>query len=74
MLCIVPALLSARLCLFICRQLISGEHVGALAMSEAHAGSDVVSMKTTADKQGGNSGWNIRFSPYAHWLYEKYLG
>ena len=30
-------------------QLISGEHVGALAMSEAGAGSDVVSMKLQAD-------------------------
>jgi isovaleryl-CoA dehydrogenase len=33
-------------------KLISGEHVGALAMSEAGAGSDVVSMKTRADKRG----------------------
>src|SRR6202007_417005 len=33
-------------------QLISGEHVGALAMSEPGAGSDVVSMKTRADKRG----------------------
>lgn len=32
--------------------LISGEQVGALAMSEANAGSDVVSMKTTAKKDG----------------------
>src|ERR1700761_9123407 len=32
--------------------LISGEHVGALAMSEPNAGSDVVSMKTRADKKG----------------------
>jgi isovaleryl-CoA dehydrogenase len=32
--------------------LISGEHVGSLAMSEAGAGSDVVSMKLRADKQG----------------------
>jgi isovaleryl-CoA dehydrogenase len=35
-------------------KLISGEHVGALAMSEAGAGSDVVSMKLKADQvQGG---------------------
>jgi isovaleryl-CoA dehydrogenase len=34
-------------------QLISGEHVGALAMSEPGAGSDVVSMKTRAEKRGG---------------------
>ncbi len=33
-------------------KLISGEHVGALAMSEAGAGSDVVSMRTRAEKQG----------------------
>jgi isovaleryl-CoA dehydrogenase len=33
-------------------KLISGEHVGALAMSEAGAGSDVVSMKLRADKKG----------------------
>ena len=32
--------------------LISGEHVGALAMSEAGAGSDVVSMKLRAEKKG----------------------
>ena len=32
--------------------LISGEHVGALAMSEPGSGSDVVSMKTRADKRG----------------------
>src|SRR5450759_4255819 len=32
--------------------LISGEHVGALAMSEPSAGSDVVSMRTRADKKG----------------------
>ena len=33
-------------------KLISGEHVGALAMSEAGAGSDVVSMKLKAEKSG----------------------
>ncbi|QIE57349.1 isovaleryl-CoA dehydrogenase [Pikeienuella piscinae] len=32
-------------------RLISGEHVGALAMSEAGAGSDVVSMKLRAEKR-----------------------
>ncbi len=31
--------------------LVSGEHVGALAMSEAGAGSDVVSMKLRAEKR-----------------------
>jgi isovaleryl-CoA dehydrogenase len=44
-------------------KLLSGEHVGALAMSEPGAGSDVVSMKTRADKKGdryvlnGNKMW-----------------
>src|SRR5690242_257913 len=33
-------------------KLISGEHIGALAMSEPGAGSDVVSMRLRADKQG----------------------
>ena len=33
-------------------KLISGEHVGALAMSEPGAGSDVVSMRTRADRKG----------------------
>jgi isovaleryl-CoA dehydrogenase len=44
-------------------KLCSGEHIGALAMSEPNAGSDVVSMKLTAKKQGdkyilnGNKMW-----------------
>ncbi|MGA0597544.1 isovaleryl-CoA dehydrogenase [Enterovirga sp. CN4-39] len=44
-------------------KLISGEHVGSLAMSEPGAGSDVVSMKTRAEKRGdryvlnGNKFW-----------------
>jgi len=33
-------------------KLISGEHVGALAMSEPDAGSDVVSMRLRADRKG----------------------
>jgi isovaleryl-CoA dehydrogenase len=33
-------------------KLISGEHIGALAMSEANAGSDVVSMRLRADLKG----------------------
>ena len=33
-------------------KLISGEHVGALAMSEAGSGSDVVSMRLAAEKRG----------------------
>ncbi len=44
-------------------KLISGEHVGALAMSEPGSGSDVVSMRLRADKKGdryvlnGNKMW-----------------
>ncbi len=38
-------------------RLISGEHVGSLAMSEAGAGSDVVSMKLRATKVDG--GWRL---------------
>jgi isovaleryl-CoA dehydrogenase len=44
-------------------KLISGDHIGALAMSEPGAGSDVVSMKLRADKKGdryvlnGNKMW-----------------
>ncbi|MGI9295608.1 MAG: isovaleryl-CoA dehydrogenase [Pseudomonadales bacterium] len=34
-------------------KLCSGEHIGALAMSEPNAGSDVVSMKLKAEKRGG---------------------
>jgi len=40
-------------------RLISGEHVGALAMSEPNAGSDVVSMKLRADRKG--SGADARY-------------
>lgn len=35
-------------------KLCSGEYIGALAMSEPNAGSDVVSMKTSAKKEGKN--------------------
>lgn len=44
-------------------KLVSGEHIGALAMSEPNAGSDVVSMKLRANKKGdvyvlnGNKMW-----------------
>jgi isovaleryl-CoA dehydrogenase len=44
-------------------KLVSGEHIGALAMSEPNAGSDVVSMKLRADLKGdryvlnGNKMW-----------------
>ncbi len=52
-------------------KLISGEHIGALAMSEPNAGSDVVSMKLKAEKRGdkyvlnGNKMW-ITNGPDAH--------
>ena len=54
-------------------KLISGEHVGSLAMSEAGAGSDVVSMKLKADKvQGGfvlnGTKFWITNAPYADTL------
>jgi len=54
-------------------KLISGEHVGSLAMSEAGAGSDVVSMKLKAEKRGdryilnGTKFW-ITNAPYADTL------
>ena len=54
-------------------KLISGEWVGALAMSETGAGSDVVSMRTRADKKGahyvlnGSKMW-ITNGPDAHVL------
>ena len=54
-------------------KLISGEHVGSLAMSEAGAGSDVVSMKLRADKHGdryvlnGTKFW-ITNAPHANTL------
>ncbi len=54
-------------------KLVSGEHVGALAMSEPNSGSDVVSMKLRADKKGdryilnGNKMW-ITNGPDAHTL------
>ena len=54
-------------------RLISGEHVGALAMSEPGAGSDVVSMRTRAEKKGdryvltGNKMW-ITNGPIAETL------
>lgn len=53
--------------------LISGDHVGSLAMSEVGAGSDVVSMKLRAEKRGdryilnGTKFW-ITNAPYADTL------
>ncbi|WP_119271040.1 isovaleryl-CoA dehydrogenase [Taklimakanibacter deserti] len=55
-------------------KLISGEHVGALAMSEPGSGSDVVSMRTKAEKKGskyilnGNKMW-ITNGPIADTLF-----
>jgi len=52
-------------------KLVSGDHIGALAMSEPGAGSDVVSMKLRADRKGdrfvlnGNKMW-ITNGPDAH--------
>lgn len=54
-------------------KLISGEHVGSLAMSEPGAGSDVVSMRTKAEKRNdryvlnGNKFW-ITNAPHADTL------
>ena len=54
-------------------KLISGEHVGSLAMSEPGSGSDVVSMRTSAVKQGdrwvlnGSKMW-ITNGPHAETL------
>ncbi|MFZ5755557.1 MAG: isovaleryl-CoA dehydrogenase [Pseudomonadota bacterium] len=52
-------------------KLVSGDHIGALAMSEPGAGSDVVGMKLRADRKGdrfilnGNKMW-ITNGPDAH--------
>lgn len=54
-------------------KLISGEHIGALAMSESNSGSDVVSMQLKAEKKGdrfvlnGTKMW-ITNGPDAHVL------
>lgn len=54
-------------------RLVSGEHIGALAMSEAGAGSDVVGMKLRAERRGdryllnGTKMW-ITNGPDAHTL------
>jgi isovaleryl-CoA dehydrogenase len=55
-------------------KLVSGEHVGALAMSEAGAGSDVVGMRLRADRKGdryilnGTKMW-ITNGPHADTLF-----
>ncbi|MEM8591568.1 MAG: isovaleryl-CoA dehydrogenase [Pseudomonadota bacterium] len=45
-------------------RLVSGEHVGALAMSEAGAGSDVVSMKLQAEKRNDH----YRLNGTKYWI------
>ncbi|MEL7300115.1 MAG: isovaleryl-CoA dehydrogenase [Pseudomonadota bacterium] len=45
-------------------KLVSGEHVGALAMSEAGAGSDVVSMKLAAEKRNDH----YRLNGTKYWI------
>ena len=45
-------------------KLITGEHIGALAMSEAGAGSDVVSMKLRAEKRNDH----FRLSGTKYWI------
>ncbi|MEL6913285.1 MAG: isovaleryl-CoA dehydrogenase [Pseudomonadota bacterium] len=45
-------------------KLVSGEHVGALAMSEASAGSDVVSMKLAAEKRNDH----YRLNGTKYWI------
>lgn len=54
LLCNCPCIITKINKPFFLLQLISGEHMGALAMSEATAGSDVVAMKIKADKKGSN--------------------
>jgi isovaleryl-CoA dehydrogenase len=45
-------------------KLVSGEHVGALAMSEVNAGSDVVSMNLKAEKSGNG----YRLNGHKFWI------
>lgn len=42
--------------------LLTGEHIGSLAMSEPNAGSDVVSMRTNAIKGDKGEGWTMNGS------------
>ncbi|MEP3051857.1 MAG: acyl-CoA dehydrogenase family protein [Erythrobacter sp.] len=48
--------------------LISGEHVGSLAMSEVSAGSDVVSMKLKAEAVSGNQGGGYVLNGTKFWI------
>ena len=62
-------------------KLCSGEHIGALAMSEPGSGSDVVSMSTKAEKRGdyyvlnGSKFWitNGPHGKFIHILYHLLL-
>ncbi|MBC7548287.1 MAG: isovaleryl-CoA dehydrogenase [Polaromonas sp.] len=49
-------------------KLISGEHVGALAMSEPGAGSDVISMKLNAEHIDGAEGGHYRLNGTKMWI------
>jgi len=49
-------------------KLISGEHVGALAMSESGAGSDVVSMRLRAERKGSGAGARYVLNGTKMWI------
>ena len=49
-------------------KLVSGEHVGALAMSEPGAGSDVVSMRLRADRRGIGAGERFVLNGNKMWI------
>ena len=49
-------------------KLISGEHVGALAMSEPGAGSDVISMKLKAEEKSGPNGGYYLLNGSKMWI------
>jgi isovaleryl-CoA dehydrogenase len=49
-------------------KLVSGEHVGALAMSEPGAGSDVVSMRLRADRKGEGAGARYVLNGSKMWI------
>ncbi|KAK7904351.1 hypothetical protein WMY93_016958 [Mugilogobius chulae] len=57
------------------QMLLNGEHVGALAMSEPNAGSDVVSMKLKAEKKGdyyvlnGNKHYSLHCGEGNAWIF-----
>src|SRR4029077_8261600 len=49
-------------------KLVSGEHVGALAMSEPGSGSDVVSMRLRADRQGNGASEHYVLNGSKMWI------